>query len=43
MDYLCGFLDRPALTKVRNSEVSDVFLCLENSFGAKSSYLELEK
>ena len=37
--YLCGFLDRPALTRVRNSEVdtvSDVFRYLENA-------LELEK
>lgn len=44
--YLCGFLDRPALTRVRNSEVetvSDVFLCLENAFGVKLSYLELEQ
>ena len=44
--YLCGFLDRPALTRVRNSEaktVSDVFQCLETAFGVKSSYLELEQ
>lgn len=44
--YLCGFLDRPALTRVRNNEVgtvSELFGCLENAFGAKLSYLDLEK
>lgn len=43
--YLCGFLERPALTRVRNSRVNtaeDRFVCLEKGFGAKWSYIELE-
>lgn len=44
--FLCGFLDRPALTRVRNSDVktvSELFGCLENAFGVKLSYMDLEK
>lgn len=44
--YLCGFLDRPALTRVRNSEVNTVpklFECLENAFGPKLSFVDLQR
>ena len=44
--YLCGFLDRPALTRVRNSAVGTVpelFECLENAFGHKLSFVDLQK
>ncbi|KAK3870899.1 hypothetical protein Pcinc_023925 [Petrolisthes cinctipes] len=43
--YLCGFLDRPALTRVRNSEVATVpelLECLKSAFGCKLSYVDLQ-
>lgn len=44
--YLCGSLERPALTRVRNQKVSSVeglFECLEEAWGPRLSYLELEQ
>lgn len=43
--YLCRYLERPALTRVRNSgagTAEEIFACLENAFGQKRTYLELE-
>lgn len=44
--YLCGFLERAALTRVRNSQVMSVkklFACMQNALEQKWNYLELEK
>ena len=42
---LCGFLDNPALRRVRNCQVEDpdgLFNCLERAFGTKYTFIELE-
>lgn len=44
--YLCGFLEGPALLRVRNSKVETVpglFECLQTAFGQELSYVDLEK
>ena len=43
--HLCGFLDNPALRRVRNCEVESpeiLFDILETAFGCKYTYIELE-
>lgn len=43
--YLYGFLERLALTRVRNSKVktvAEIFACLQEVFGMRASYTELE-
>ena len=43
--HLCGFLENPALRRVRNCKVEnpeDLFTCLETAFGSKFTYIELE-
>ena len=45
VDYLCRFVDYPALARVKNSGVMDaeqLFGCLEIAFGRELDYLEME-